>query len=401
MNTSAQYSCDTPNAQMQHYQGPAKGAQAGQQLTEDWQAIADTMGGEDNYAGVGRNFKFAPFSADRAAQNVFDDQLKSLGYQNLTMKDGSGSGIDWTQDLADKNLDILTQGLEQLQKQGFLADGHLSVDDVEQLQLGRADGVTANPALNLQQFLNTRIDAIPAKSGSAESSPSNSVAAKPGPAEAALKSVPQAAISLDKAGFNTSALTATDQTLGGKQGNIEGSFANQLRHQTGLSRYQINNDVELFQARSGGQISGTSNSPRSEAFYPGSTAGESFAATYNVQGSDNVTIFQQFSGGNGPALRATVADGDRIVVNTANGGAPPTLARIEPGQDFRLQVKDLGNGLTKFTAIDIDGNVLGTETVGNTRYGSNTSDQFRYGAYMQEFTDSGMNVFVKDVQTTL
>ena len=111
----------------------------------------------------------------------------------------------------------------------------------------------------------------------------------------------------------------------------------------------------------------------------------------------DATIMQQFNSKEGPSLRVSVNDGNELVVNTGDG-SPIHLANIEPGQDFRLEVQDLGNGTTSFNVLDADGKSLGSAEADNTRYGGG-NDQFRYGCYLQG--DNAGQVLVSDVQTDL
>jgi hypothetical protein len=200
---------------------------------------------------------------------------------------------------------------------------------------------------------------------------------------------------IDAGGFTG----GVQQTPGGKQSGITGTKPGQKRHQTGLSGYEAKGNAESFTAQPGGQLSGTSNSARSEAYFSGNTSGKSFGANYQVTNGDNVTIMQQFnSSGGAPSMRVSVVDDTKIVVATGDG-SPDTIANIKPGQQFRLEVKDLGNGQNTVEAFDTSGKSLGQITVDNTR-SPGENNAFRYGCYLQEGA-SKTQVIVSDVKTDL
>lgn len=199
--------------------------------------------------------------------------------------------------------------------------------------------------------------------------------------------------------FDSAPLSAADQVPSGKEVGKKGARG-QTIHQTGISRHTEANGVESFRASPGGQLTGASDTARSEAFFTGNTAGKSFSASYQVNADGPVTIFQQFNSQHGPNLRVTVDPDGSVMINTGTG-EPILLGKIKPGEKFNLHVQDLGNGQSTFTLSDANGGNLGSATVANNRYGA--SDAFRYGAYLQYGAGEGgdAQVIVSDVQTDL
>jgi|GEM_PF-3331675 len=194
-------------------------------------------------------------------------------------------------------------------------------------------------------------------------------------------------------------LTSADQTPGGKQGNLKGSKPGQRLHRTGLSRYEAKNGVESFRAKVGGQLKGTSNSPRAEAYFPGNTSGKSFEATYQVKGKGDTTIFQQFGNAHVPSIRV-VSDNGNLSVRTPNGNRAVTIGRIPEGQQFTMKVQDLGNTKTRINFYDAKGKLIRGGVFSNNRGGVNKQNTaYRYGAYYHGPSEA--HVLVSNVKTNM
>ena len=352
----------------------------------NWRALAQKMGGSDSFAITAGNFKPAPFTVDDDARMAFTKKLGETGhYKDITSKNGEGSGIAWTQELADSNLDTLSQSLEQLDQRGLLEDGKLSLNDVKILALDAPDVPNSSQG---------SIQAPQQSQQSQQSVPQQSVPQQPVQAPTPTPSNTPASPSI----FG-GPITSADQTPGGKQSNLPGTKPNQNIHRTGLSRYETNGDVESFQVKAGGFLVGSSKSPRAEAFFRGDTTNKSFSADYQVYGSDQgpTTIFQQF-GKNGPSIRIEFDKGQISVANVDN--SPDDIAKVQDGEQFSLQVQDLGNQTARISITDSAGKQLGSDVFSNNRNGENPSNrQFRYGAYYGGQNE--VQVLVRNVETTI